>query len=157
RSSGGRAPRLPDRSQGAGADPRLARPVLGRGPGRLPGRGGTARPVGERDTMSQQTQTITPAPIRKSFTVRASREGAWDVFTAGFGKWGPKTHYIGPSPLTDAAIEPKAGGRWYGLHEDGVERPWGRVLVWDPPARLVLDWQIDHEFGHDPDMHSDVE
>jgi uncharacterized protein YndB with AHSA1/START domain len=104
-----------------------------------------------------QTQTIKPAAIRKSFTVRAPRERAWNVFTAGFGKWWPKTHYIGDSPLTDAAIEPRAGGRWYGVHEDGVERLWGQVKVWEPPGRLVLDWQIDHQFGHDPDMHSDVE
>ena len=107
--------------------------------------------------MSQQPQTIRPAPIRRSFTVRAPREKAWEVFTAGFGRWWPKTHYIGDSPLTDAAIEPRAGGRWYGVHADGVERPWGRVLVWDPPTRLVLDWQISHEWGYTADLHTDVE
>ena len=104
-----------------------------------------------------QSQTIKPAAIRKSFTVAAGRERAWAVFTAGFGRWWPKTHYIGDSPLTDAAIEPRAGGRWYGIHEDGVERPWGRVKVWDPPTRLVLDWQISHEWGYQPDLHTDVE
>jgi hypothetical protein len=104
-----------------------------------------------------RSQTITPAPIRKSFTVRAGREKAWAVFTAGFGRWWPKTHFIGDSPLTDAAIEPREGGRWYGVHEDGVERPWGRVKVWDPPARLVLDWQISHEWGYTENLHTDVE
>ena len=104
-----------------------------------------------------QSPTIKPAAIRKSFTVRAGREKAWAVFTEGFGRWWPKTHFIGDSPLTDAAIEPREGGRWYGIHEDGVERSWGRVKVWEPPQRLVLDWQIDHQFGHDPDLHTDVE
>lgn len=103
------------------------------------------------------SQTIKPAPIRKSFTVRARPETAWEVFTAGFGKWWPKTHYIGESPLVDAGIEPRQGGRWYGLHADGVERPWGQVAVWDPPRRLVLDWQISHEFAFDADLHTDVE
>jgi uncharacterized protein YndB with AHSA1/START domain len=102
-------------------------------------------------------QTIEAAPIRKSFTVRARREHAWEVFTGSFGKWWPKTHYIGDSPLTDAVIEPRAGGRWYGLHADGVERPWGQVKVWDPPSRLLLDWQISHEWGYQPDLHTDVE
>lgn len=102
-------------------------------------------------------RTITPAAIRKSFTVQAPPDKAWAVFTAGFGRWWPKTHYIGPSPLTDAVIEPSEGGRWYGIHADGVERPWGRVLVWDPPSRLVLDWQISHEWGFTPDLHTDVE
>lgn len=102
-------------------------------------------------------RTIQPAAIRKSFTVKARSEKAWEVFTVGFGRWWPKTHYIGASPLTDAAIEPWAGGRWYGIHEDGVERPWGRVKVWDPPKRLLLDWQISHEWGYQPDLHTDVE
>lgn len=103
------------------------------------------------------SQTIKPAPIRKSFTVKAGPEKAWEVFTAGFGRWWPKTHYIGDSPLTDAGIEPREGGRWYGVHADGLERPWGRVVVWDPPRRLALDWQISHEWGFDPDLHTDVE
>jgi uncharacterized protein YndB with AHSA1/START domain len=107
--------------------------------------------------MSQPTQVIKPAAIRKSFTVRAPRERAWEVFTARFGTWWPMTHYIGDSPLTDAVVEPRQGGRWYGVHEDGVERPWGQVLVWDPPGRLVLDWQISHEWGYTPDLHTDVE
>ncbi|WP_298259265.1 SRPBCC family protein [Bradyrhizobium sp.] len=101
--------------------------------------------------------TIQPAAIRKSFTVKARPEKAWEVFTAGFGRWWPKTHYIGNSPLSDAAIEPRAGGRWYGIHEDGVERPWGQVKVWEPPKRLLLDWQISHEWGYRSDLHTDVE
>lgn len=103
------------------------------------------------------SRTITPADIRKTFTVRAPPEKAWEVFTAGFGRWWPRTHYIGDSPLTDAVIEPRVGGRWYGVHADGGERLWGRVLVWEPPKRLVLDWQISHEWGFDPDLHTDVE
>lgn len=103
------------------------------------------------------SQTIAPAPIRKSFTVSAAPAKAWEVFTAGFGRWWPKTHYIGDSPLTDAGIEPRVGGRWYGVHADGVERPWGQVKVWDPPSRLVLDWQISHEWGYRADLHTDVE
>jgi len=103
------------------------------------------------------SQTIRPADIRKSFVVRATPEKAWAVFTSGFGRWWPKTHYIGPSPLTDAVVEPRAGGRWYGVHADGVERPWGAVLAWEPPRRLLLDWQISHEWGYQPDLHTDVE
>ena len=104
-----------------------------------------------------QNRTIQPAAIRKSFTVNAPPGKAWEVFTARFGTWWPRTHYIGDSPLTDAAIEPRAGGRWYGIHEDGVERPWGHVKVWEPPRRLLLDWQISHAWGYQPDLHTDVE
>ncbi|MFL5295864.1 MAG: SRPBCC family protein [Phenylobacterium sp.] len=103
------------------------------------------------------SQTIKPAAIRKSFTVRATPEKAFEVFTAGFDRWWPRTHYLGPSPLTKVVLEPRVGGRWYGLHEDGVERRWGEVLAWDPPRRLVLAWRITHEWGYDPNLLTEVE
>jgi uncharacterized protein YndB with AHSA1/START domain len=101
--------------------------------------------------------TIQPAAIRKTFTLRASPERAFQVFTAGFSGWWPRTHYVGDSPLTGAVIEPRAGGRWYGEHEDGVERPWGDVLTWDPPGRLVLAWRLNAEFAYDPALLTEVD
>jgi uncharacterized protein YndB with AHSA1/START domain len=101
--------------------------------------------------------TIKPAAIRKVLTVRATPERAFAIFTAGFDSWWPKTHYIGSSPLKTAVIEPGVGGRWYGLHEDGAENLWGDVLVWDPPARLLLAWRITGEWAYDPNLLTEVE
>ena len=28
----------------------------------------------------------------------------------------------------------------------------GRCIVWEPPKRLVLAWQITHEWGYEPDL-----
>lgn len=103
------------------------------------------------------SQTIKPAAIHKSFTVRATREKAFEVFTRGFDRWWPRTHFIGPSPLTEAVLEPGVGGRWFSRHEDGSEQLWGDVLVWDPPARLVLAWRISHEWGYDPNLLTEVD
>jgi uncharacterized protein YndB with AHSA1/START domain len=103
------------------------------------------------------SQTITPAAIRKTLTVRTTPEKAFDVFTAGFDRWWPKTHHIGESPLKKAVIEPGVGGRWYGLGEDGSEGLWGDVLAWDPPARLVLAWRINGQWKYDPGLLTEVE
>jgi uncharacterized protein YndB with AHSA1/START domain len=33
----------------------------------------------------------------------------------------------------------------------------GKVDVWDPPARIVLIWQLNAEFQFDPDLVTEVE
>jgi uncharacterized protein YndB with AHSA1/START domain len=103
------------------------------------------------------TATIKPAAIRKTFTLRATPDTAFKVFTAGFGGWWPRTHYVGDSPLTGAVIEPRAGGRWYGEHEDGVERLWGEVLAWDLPGRVVLAWRLNADFAYDAALLTEVD
>ena len=103
------------------------------------------------------SRTITPADIRKSITVRATPEKAFAVFTEGFDRWWPRSHSIGDAPLKRATIEPKAGGRWYSLTEDGVEHDWGEVLAWEPPGRLLLAWRLNADFAYDPSLLTEVE
>ena len=100
---------------------------------------------------------IKPAPVRKSVQVAATPEHAFEVFTAGFDRWWPRSHSIGASPLKTAVIEPRQGGRWYGRLENGVEAEWGDVLVWDPPRRLVLAWRIGVDWAHHPELLTEVE
>jgi uncharacterized protein YndB with AHSA1/START domain len=92
------------------------------------------------------------APVRKSVIVNATRERAFQVFTEGFDAWWPRTHHIGKAPMRQAIIEGRSGGRCYTIQEDGTECPWGTVLMWDPPARLVLAWQITHQWGYEADL-----
>ncbi len=101
--------------------------------------------------------TIRPAPVRKSVKVAATPERAFEVFTAGFDRWWPRGHSIGDSPLKTAVIEPRQGGRWYGLLENGTEAEWGDVLVWDPPRRLVMAWRIGADWAYHPDLLTEVE
>ena len=103
------------------------------------------------------SQTIQPAAIRKSFTVRATPEKAFEVFTKGFDRWWPRTHFIGDSPLKEAVLESGVGGRWFSRHEDGSEQMWGDVLVWDPPGHLVVAWRISHEWGYDANLLTEVD
>jgi uncharacterized protein YndB with AHSA1/START domain len=108
--------------------------------------------------MSTQIRSsIRPAPVRKSIFVNAPQAQAFDVFTAGIGRWWPKSHKIGPAELDRPIIESKEGGRWYELDVDGTECELGKVAAWEPPARLVLIWQLTPEFAYDPDLITEVE
>jgi uncharacterized protein YndB with AHSA1/START domain len=102
-------------------------------------------------------RTIIPAPIRKTLIIKADVARAFDTFVARMGRWWPKAHSIGSSPTVDVIIEPRAGGRWYERGENGAECEWGKVLVWEPPTRLVLAWQIDGRFKYSADCMTEVE
>ncbi len=105
------------------------------------------------------TQTITAAPIRKTVRVAAAPARAFDIFANGTSRWWLKNFSISltKSPIKDIILEPRAGGRWYERGEDGTECPWGQVLAWEPPSRLLLAWQINHEFKYDPALMTEVE
>jgi uncharacterized protein YndB with AHSA1/START domain len=102
-------------------------------------------------------QLIHPAPVRKTVTVQAEPQRAFEVFTEGFDRWWPRSHTIGAAALKTAVIEPRAGGRWYGIDENGAEDEWGDVLVWSPPSRLVLAWRIGTDWKYQPDLLTEVE
>lgn len=89
--------------------------------------------------------------VRKTITVRASRERAFAVFTERFGTWWPAEHHIGEADLADAVIEPRVGGRYYERGVDGSECDWGRVLAYDPPDRVVIAWHLQGDWKYDPD------
>jgi uncharacterized protein YndB with AHSA1/START domain len=91
-------------------------------------------------------------PVRKSVTVKASLEHAFRVFTEDMDSWWPRTHHIGKSPMKKAVVECRAGGRCYSEQTDGTDSDWGTVLVWEPPKRLVLAWQISPIWQYEPDL-----
>jgi len=101
--------------------------------------------------MTSPTETAAGA-VRKSITVTAGVERAFRVFTEDYDSWWPRSHHIGKSPMTKAIIETRQGGRCYSEQEDGSECDWGQVLAWEPPHRLVIAWQITHEWGYQPDL-----
>ena len=59
--------------------------------------------------------------------------------------------------MEEAVMEPRQGGRWYERDVDGSECSWGKVLVWEPPSRLVLAWQITGEWAYDEELLTEVE
>jgi uncharacterized protein YndB with AHSA1/START domain len=108
--------------------------------------------------MNTEQTSGDASSIRKVISVRAPVTTAWRVFTEKLGTWWPLEDYkIGKVAASDARIEPHVGGRWYERGVDGSTCDWGRVLVWDPPQRLVLTWEITADWQHDPTLKTEVE
>lgn len=99
-----------------------------------------------------------PNSVRKSVRVEAPQEVAWRVFTEQMGTWWPLANYkIGKAKAVDAVVEPKVGGRWYELGEDGSTCQWGSVLAWEPHSRLLLSWDITADWQYDPGLKTEIE
>ncbi|MBV8201058.1 MAG: SRPBCC family protein [Acidobacteria bacterium] len=96
--------------------------------------------------------------VHKTVLVEAPQAHAFAVFTERQGSWWPvATHHIGKTPAESAVLEPWAGGRWFERGVDGSECDWGHVLVWEPPHRVVLGWEISADWQHDPSLKTEVE
>jgi uncharacterized protein YndB with AHSA1/START domain len=103
------------------------------------------------------THTVSIAPVRKSIAVKASQARAFEVFTSGLGRWWPRNHTIGTPPLKMMVMETRLGGRWYEESEDGSQANVGRILVWEPPQRFVVSWEINSHWKPDTTVSSEVE
>jgi uncharacterized protein YndB with AHSA1/START domain len=101
--------------------------------------------------LTRYAEALDLPPVRVSITVAAPVERAWTVYTEQYGSWYPKAHFLGSQPAETLLIEPHEGGRWYEKQADGSEPEWGRVLVWQPPHRLVLSWTTGADWKPDPD------
>jgi uncharacterized protein YndB with AHSA1/START domain len=97
------------------------------------------------------------APVTCSVDVKVSAVQAFDLFTGNMGAWWPRGYTPAGNPHVDLVIEPRNGGRWFERDADGNETQWGKVLVWNPPHRLVLGWQLNHQFRFDENLLMEVE
>jgi uncharacterized protein YndB with AHSA1/START domain len=89
--------------------------------------------------------------VRTSITVNAPIERAFSVFTDGIGTWWSPDHHILRGELAEMVFEPRVGGHVYDRGVDGSECHWARVLVYEPPDRVVLSWDISLEWQIETD------
>jgi uncharacterized protein YndB with AHSA1/START domain len=88
-------------------------------------------------------ETLVVEAVRKTVTVDCVVEEAFSVFTSDAKSWWPvATHSIHGEDVNEIVFEPRQGGEVYELTADGTRGHWATVLAWDPPARLVLAWNI---------------
>jgi uncharacterized protein YndB with AHSA1/START domain len=93
-------------------------------------------------------------PVQKSIRIARAQADVFRLYTAHYGKWWPlNTHSIGGEKAINAVMEPRKGGRLYEEWNDGTIKPYGEVLVWEPPHRVVHSWYV----GHPPHEASEVE
>ena len=115
----------------------------------------TNRAVSTQTTTPADTVTI--APVRKSIRVKASQAHAFEVFTEGLDRWWPRKASVGTAAMKAVVFEPHLGGRWYEIGVDGSQAVVGKVVLWDPPNRFVVSWDINRHWKPDPDVGSEVE
>ena len=102
-------------------------------------------------------EQIALAPVRKTIRVEAPIDHAFDVFTSGLTRWWPYNFGVGKKPIVRVLMEPRLGGRWLGIADDGTETSVATIIVWEPPRRLVMLWQVNAQWKPDTAMRSEVD
>jgi uncharacterized protein YndB with AHSA1/START domain len=88
--------------------------------------------MGQGPSAAVRARVVVEAPIARAFT----------VFTEGIGTWFPPEYNLLAVPIAERVFEPRVGGRVYDRGVDGSQCQWGRVLVYEPPHRVVISWDI---------------
>ncbi|MFN6550647.1 SRPBCC family protein [Mycolicibacterium septicum] len=101
----------------------------------------------------------TARPVRKTVVVNATVERAFALFIDRFDAIKPREHNLLSVPIAETVFEPRVGGHIYDRGVDGSRCEWARVLVYEPPTRVVFSWDIGPtwQVESDPARTSEVE
>ena len=88
--------------------------------------------------------------------VKATPERAFTAFVEEIGQWWRPNGLFQTTPRAPGrlAFESGEGGRLTETLDNGKVFEIGRILVWEPPARLVFSWR---QANFPPDLHTQVE
>ncbi len=104
--------------------------------------------------MTTQAQ---PTSVQLQVAVDAPVERAFSVFTQDFDRIKPREHNMLGVDIAETVFEPRVGGRIYDRGVDGSECSWARVLVYDPPNRVVFSWDISPQWQIETDLEKTSE
>ena len=97
------------------------------------------------------TTQATDTAVRTEVVVEAPVERAFSVFTEGIGSWWRPDHHLLEGELAEMVFEPRVGGHVFDRGADGSECRWARVLVYEPPRRVVISWDINTQWQLETD------
>ena len=80
--------------------------------------------------------------VHHHVVVNAPIERAFAVFAERFGDFKPREHNLLAVPIAETVFERHVGGHIYDRGVDGSVCRWARVLVYEPPNRVVFSWDI---------------
>jgi len=105
------------------------------------------------------TQSATTTSVRRHIVVNATITEAFKGFTERFGDFKPREHNLLKAPIAETVFEARVGGNIYDRAIDGSECRWARILVFEPPDRVVFSWDISPrwQIEPNPDLTSEVE
>ena len=105
------------------------------------------------------TQSATTTTVRRHILVNAPIGEAFKVFTERFGDFKPREHNLLQAPIAETVFERRVGGNIYDRAVDGSECRWARILVFEPPDRVVFSWDISPQWQLETNLHltSEVE
>jgi uncharacterized protein YndB with AHSA1/START domain len=103
--------------------------------------------------------TQTAVTVRRHVVVDAPIDRAFFVFTERFGDFKPPEHNLLGAPIAETVFEGRVGGHIVDRAVDGTECRWARILVYEPPVRVVFSWDISPEWSivTSSEMTSEVE
>lgn len=76
--------------------------------------------------------------VERATRVRCSVEHAFETFVGKLDRWWPAGHRR--FQRSEFHLEAHEGGRFFERSDGGEEAPWGKVVTFDRPHRLVLRW-----------------
>ncbi len=88
------------------------------------------------------SESLVSEVVRKVVTVDCAVEEAFRVFTEDALSWWPVATHSIHGTVREIVFEPAEGGEVYEVSTTGEKGHWATVTGWDPPARLVLAWNI---------------
>jgi uncharacterized protein YndB with AHSA1/START domain len=84
---------------------------------------------------------ISVEPVRKSVTVPATPQRAFELFTAHIQEWWPlRTHSVGVEQAVGVAFGEGVGAAIVETLADGTTSVWGTVTRWEPPHLVSFTW-----------------